>query len=80
MRVYASDVQSRLLRAYLFQLPSASSESMAHSEIGMTREIRDVSYVVNCLVDGGKCHASMSKLLGMHQTGIPAKGHHGGSQ
>jgi hypothetical protein len=51
--LYASDLQSRLLRTYLFRFPSPSFESIAHSEIVMTREIRDDSYIVNpCLVEG----------------------------
>jgi hypothetical protein len=63
MRVYASDVQSGLLRAYLFRfLPPT------HSKIVMICEIRDVSCVVNpCFVGKDLCHASTSKLQGMFQ-------------
>jgi hypothetical protein len=45
--IYASDVQSRLFRTYLFQFPSPSLESMANLEIVMTHEIHDKPYIVN---------------------------------
>lgn len=78
MRVYACDVQSKAARTYLFCFIRPSTESMAHSEVIMTCEIKGKSRVLNSHIDGERtCHTGTGRLPGVHQGYKVAAGNRG---